>query len=215
MGWDVRVAPHPPSRRPSHSKAPRAHPAHPSAAGRCPRCHDPHTHGVHARRHRHRARRTHVARRALPAPRELPTRGHRALATAHAESRTHARTRTHAAAHPQAYITNLKATGSANNGEIIGLDGTAWTAGLGVTAAEGAAIGDPPSLPRALRRTARTGRGTRATTAVPWECSMPRRSGSMPRRDEGWSLSCTALGPVAAEPSLRPASSSQRTPRFK
>jgi len=42
---------------------------------------------------------------------------------------------------PQAYIVNLCATGNANNGEIIGLDGTAWTSKLGVTAVEGKAIG--------------------------------------------------------------------------
>jgi len=40
----------------------------------------------------------------------------------------------------QAYVDNLKATGQCEDGCIIGLDGTAWTGGLAVTAEEGAAI---------------------------------------------------------------------------
>ena len=43
--------------------------------------------------------------------------------------------------HAQAYIDNLKATGQCEDGCIIGLDGTAWTGGLAVSAEEGAAIG--------------------------------------------------------------------------
>ena len=41
----------------------------------------------------------------------------------------------------QAYIDNLKATGQIEDGCILGLDGTAWTGGLAVTAEEGAAVG--------------------------------------------------------------------------
>ena len=40
----------------------------------------------------------------------------------------------------QAYVDNLKATGQCEDGCIIGLDGTAWTGGLAITAEEGAAI---------------------------------------------------------------------------
>ena len=41
----------------------------------------------------------------------------------------------------QAYIDNLKATGQCEDGVICGLDGTAWTGGLALTAEEGAALG--------------------------------------------------------------------------
>ena len=49
---------------------------------------------------------------------------------------------THRARAPavQAYVDNLKATGQCEDGCIIGLDGTAWTGGLAITAEEGAAI---------------------------------------------------------------------------
>ena len=45
----------------------------------------------------------------------------------------------------QAYIDNLKATGQCEDGVICGLDGTAWTGGLALTAEEGAAIGETHS----------------------------------------------------------------------
>eukprot|EP01043_Picozoa_sp_COSAG02_P030367 COSAG02_NODE_1934_length_10318_cov_74.374009_8_plen_176_part_00 len=48
--------------------------------------------------------------------------------------------RGHTARAAQAYVDNLKATGQCEDGCIIGLDGTAWTGGLAVTAEEGAAI---------------------------------------------------------------------------
>eukprot|EP01045_Picozoa_sp_COSAG04_P005175 COSAG04_NODE_235_length_19140_cov_47.925109_12_plen_98_part_00 len=41
----------------------------------------------------------------------------------------------------QAYIDNLKATGQCEDGVICGLDGTAWTGGLALSAEEGAALG--------------------------------------------------------------------------
>ena len=45
----------------------------------------------------------------------------------------------------QAYIDNLKATGQCEDGVICGLDGTAWTGGLALSAEEGAAIGETHS----------------------------------------------------------------------
>jgi hypothetical protein len=48
----------------------------------------------------------------------------------------------------QAYIDNLKATGQCEDGVICGLDGTAWTGGLALTAEEGAAIGQDGGLPQ-------------------------------------------------------------------
>ena len=46
----------------------------------------------------------------------------------------------------QAYIDNLKATGQCEDGVICGLDGTAWTGGLALTAEEGAALGAQRAL---------------------------------------------------------------------
>ena len=46
----------------------------------------------------------------------------------------------------QAYIDNLKATGQCEDGVICGLDGTAWTGGLALSAEEGAAIGAAPFI---------------------------------------------------------------------
>ena len=70
------------------------------------------------------------------------------------------------AARLQAYIDNLKATGQVENGCICGLDGTAWTGGLAVTAEEGAAIGAPcyalSPLPMPLSFSSHAGCGDRA-----------------------------------------------------
>jgi hypothetical protein len=46
------------------------------------------------------------------------------------------------------YIDNLKATGQVEDGVIFGLDGTALTGGLALTAEEGAAIGQDGGLPQ-------------------------------------------------------------------
>jgi hypothetical protein len=76
--------------------------------------------------------RTALRSRALGGPRVLRS------ASDNARAHQPARDRSRAA---QAYIDNLKATGQVEDGCIVGLDGTAWTGGLAVTAEEGAAMG--------------------------------------------------------------------------